>query len=375
MKSADIISLVMSLLGVVSFCAVFTILFGKYVKANVKETKEGKRDIELIDREITEQDVKAKRRKKAGTIISNILFYGFLALITPAFAFALINKAQGNLTGFGNESMLVVASGSMSFKNDANSYLFDEEKQKTYTLDNQFAQYDMIFVTKVHDASDIHLYDVVAFYNRNPAANAIYIHRVIDIKTGSDGVTRYVTRGDANNATDNAGQEQYYATLDDIKGVYNGKKIQGIGMLVMFFQSPHGIITILSVAYSILMFNYLAGKIDKAEEERVQKLSEIVDSVSVKKDPKNLSSAFRETIYYGGYAYHFNEAGFLSKEVAPGSGNNLKKVVTSNGQETSSSFLMGETPIQEEELMDTSSYEEEEQNNEEEIQDTTKDYE
>ena len=146
-------------------------------------------------------------------------------------------------------------------------------------------------------------------------------------------------------------------------------------MLVMFFQSPHGIITILSVAYSILMFNYLAGKIDKAEEERVQKLSEIVDSVSVKKDPKNLSSSFRETIYYGGYAYHFNEAGFLSKEVAPGSGNNLKKVVTSNGQETSSSFLMGETPIQEEELMDTSSYEEEEQNNEEEIQDTTKDYE
>ena len=88
MKSADIISLVMSLLGVVSFCAVFTILFGKYVKANVKETKEGKRDIELIDREITEQDVKAKRRKKAGMIISNILFYGFLALITPAFAFA-----------------------------------------------------------------------------------------------------------------------------------------------------------------------------------------------------------------------------------------------------------------------------------------------
>ena len=59
MTPTEIISLVVTLVGVGCFAAVFTILYGKYSKGAIKEVKSGKRDIELIDQSITEQDIKS----------------------------------------------------------------------------------------------------------------------------------------------------------------------------------------------------------------------------------------------------------------------------------------------------------------------------
>ena len=368
MSSTDIISLVMSLVGVGSFCAVFTILFAKYAKSNIQETKEGKRDIELIDAEITEQDVKTKRMRKAASIAGNVIFYTFLAVIIPLFSVALINKIQGNLVGIGNESMLVVASGSMSYKNEANSsYLENEELRAQYDLDNQFARYDILFVSKVESEDDVHLYDVVAFYNTK--ATAIYIHRITKIDVGSDGTARYTTRGDANNANDPA-----TISFAEIRGVYKGKKIQGLGMIVLFFQSPHGIITVLSVVYSIWMFNHFAGKIEKSEKERTKILSAIISDVDYG-NRKKIASSFEETIRYGGYSYRFNEKGFLGKDDDSSSGDSslTKTVLTPNGT-VSSTYRMGEAPQLEGELEDSDRYDEEEAPLEEDLSDEEKDY-
>lgn len=369
MSPTDIISLVMSLVGVGSFCAVFTILFAKYAKSNIKETKEGKRDIELIDTEITEQDIKTKRRRKAASIAGNVIFYAFLAVILPLFAVALVNKIQGNLVGIGNESMLVVASGSMSYKNEANEdYLENEELRSQYDLDNQFARYDILFVKGVEKEEDIHLYDVVAFYNFN--ADAIYIHRVIKIDVNSSGTTRYTTRGDANNASDAP------ITFAEIKGVYEGKKVPGLGMIILFFQSPHGIITVLSVVYSIWMFNHFASKMEKAERDRTKLLGAIISDVDYGKE-KNIASSFEETIRYSGYSYRFNEKGFLGKDddsSSSGSSSLTKTVSTPSGV-TSSTYRMGETPEMDGELEDTIRYEEDEApSQEEELADEEKDY-
>ena len=43
----------------------------------------------------------------------------------------------------GGNTVMVVATGSMGYKNEANDYLF------TYDLDDQFQQYDIIVLEKV----------------------------------------------------------------------------------------------------------------------------------------------------------------------------------------------------------------------------------
>ncbi len=343
MSPTDIISLVMSLIGVGSFCAVFTILFAKYAKSSIRETKEGKRDIELIDQEITEQDIKTKKRRKAVSIAGNVIFYSFLVLIIPLFGIALVNKVKGNLVGIGDEAMIVVASGSMSYKNEANKdYLEDEQKRKEYNLDNQFSRYDILFMKSVKEESDVHLYDVIAFRN---SKNVTIIHRVVEITVNSSGTAEYKTCGDANPIRDTEP-----ITFSDIKGVYQNKKINGLGMIILFFQSPHGIITVLSVVYSIWMFNHYAGKIEKSEKQRAQLLSAIVSDVSLGKQ-KDLSSNFVETIYYEGWAYRFNEKGFLGKEETnqPADGTLRKVVETPSGSDSKSYDLSPAKELTEEE--------------------------
>ena len=75
----------------------------------------------------------------------------------------------------GNKTIMVVASGSMSKKNDANAYL------NSNNLNNQFQTYDIIVLEKVENASDLNKYDVIAYRN-DQGINVI--HRIIEIEDG-----------------------------------------------------------------------------------------------------------------------------------------------------------------------------------------------
>ena len=72
-----------------------------------------------------------------------------MAIIIPVFALAIVSKVNGNVMMVGGNSIMVVASGSMSEKNKANNYLF------TYNLDNQFQTYDIIGISEVKDKIEI----------------------------------------------------------------------------------------------------------------------------------------------------------------------------------------------------------------------------
>ena len=64
MKSTEIISLVVTFIGIFSFATIFTILYGNYASMSIQELKSGKRDIELIDEVIYERQESVKRRKE-----------------------------------------------------------------------------------------------------------------------------------------------------------------------------------------------------------------------------------------------------------------------------------------------------------------------
>lgn len=299
MTALEIISLAATFAGVACFAAVFTMLYRSYARASITQTESGKRDIELIDRALNDKSEKASRRKKISSVVKTVVFVVFLVLVVPLFVFSLVNRFADGKPVFG-KSIMVVASGSMSEKNEANGYLV------TNDLNNQFAQYDIIVLEQVVSVDELSVYDVIAY--RNDAGINV-IHRIRE-KVASGEQTKFITRGDANNADD-----KYQPSFDDVLGVYRGARLPFVGMFVMFLQSYAGIITVISLFYCLFMIDYVYRKIEKCEDKRISELLGAIESDEL--SAKAMRAEFKETIYYKGYAYRFDENGFIDKTEIP----------------------------------------------------------
>lgn len=297
MTSRDIISIIVTFIGVFSFATLFTILYKSYASSQIAEIKSGKRDIEIIDEVIYERQKHVQNRRKVTALIRTVAFYLIIVTIIPIFTFSLINKFTGNKMMIGGNTVMVVASGSMGYKNEANDYLFN------YNLDNQFQQYDIIVLEKVNK-NQIKKYDVIAYRNDR---DMNIIHRVVGFEYSN--TLRYITRGDIYDSTKT---DVFRPSFDDVIGRYTGKRIPGIGIFIIFLQSYAGIITVVSLVYCLLMVDSISRKIDKVQSERVQKLEEALDYFD-ETTSEALKAEYKETIYYKGYAYSFDENGFIDK--------------------------------------------------------------
>ena len=213
--------------SVAALAIVFTILFVNSYKMSKEEIEQGRRDIEFIDKEI-DIERKARADKINGALVAGKTFGIVVSVVVLAFfIFSVINRINGNKIVIGSSTHIVIETGSMSAKNDVNDYLI------TYNLNNQFGANSIIEVEKVEE-ENLYVYDVVAF--KNDVGQTV-IHRIINVEI-KDGELRYVTRGDANNASDS-----YRPVYEDLIGRYNGNKIDNIGILIIFFQSNAGIVT------------------------------------------------------------------------------------------------------------------------------------
>ena len=94
---------------------------------------------------------------------------------------------------------------------------------------------DVIFI---HEQKDYEIKDVITFHQRG----MIVTHRIV----GKDGET-FTTQGDANNSSDEPIQ------LSDIEGKVVGS-IGGVGKVILFLQTPAGIISLLVVLISLEVF-------------------------------------------------------------------------------------------------------------------------
>ena len=199
----------------------------------------------------------------------------------------------------GDSSAMVVASGSMSNKNVSNEYLFDNN------LDNQFQTFDMIVLKKV-DASYINKYDVIAYRNDKKVN---IIHRIVSIDK-IDGVTRYTTRGDANNSNDS-----YKPRYEDIIGKYSNRRIPTIGIFISFFQSYSGIVTIISIIVCLYFIDRDNRKLIFVEDDRKELLQTVFDVTFMNENTyQDMMSNTETKIYYKGYCYKFAEKEFISKD-------------------------------------------------------------
>lgn len=307
----EIIALVVTIISLLCFCIVFTILFSHYCKASSEEVLSGKKDIELLDSEFLEKK-KKKKESKTRKIVKKVVSYVVLSVLVVFLGLSIYSKANNDVMLFGNSALLTVASGSMSYKNEENTYL------DFNNLDDQFQTYDVIQIEKVKE-EDLKLYDVIAFKNNE---NKIIIHRIIKIESDVLGV-KYTTRGDANNLSD-----EFNPRFENIVGRYTGNRVPIVGIFVLFLQSYSGMVTVVALLYCIYMFDKNYSKLKKNCDDRLNLLLDII------KDPLNVKefkTTYVQYIYYQGNIYEFQDGVFKKK--TDGENNDNTLYVVSNEDE------------------------------------------
>lgn len=95
---------------------------------------------------------------------------------------------------------------------------------------------DLIFVGKA-DPAQLKEGDVIAFME----GSIVVTHRIVEIQTDASGRRSFITKGDANNVAD-----QSPVPEDRLVGVYQSR-IPKVGDVVMFFQTPLGMLLCIGV--------------------------------------------------------------------------------------------------------------------------------
>lgn len=107
--------------------------------------------------------------------------------------------------------------------------------------------------------------DVICYLTSGKAVT----HRIMDITAGEDGLPRYVTQGDANNTAD-----RLAVAADQIEGVWKGGRIGGLGNVILFIQTPVGMILFIfcPLLLFILWDIWHRRRLDKEEAARTARL-------------------------------------------------------------------------------------------------------
>ena len=188
MPKQELISLIITILGVGIFAVLFVFLYSKFVKIQVSEVLSGKEDSVLLTNILKKDEEKLKKSQKHGIIIKWLIYAFLLVIIVPFLITAIISIKNNGVVMIGGRSIMVVASGSMSYKNEVNDYLIENN------LNDQFDTYDIIVIKQVNNSSELELYDTIAYYN----GTENIIHRIVNINDNGT----YITRGDANTSSD-----------------------------------------------------------------------------------------------------------------------------------------------------------------------------
>ena len=238
------------LLAFIIILAVLTIFVFKYQKETLNNIKDGSFDLELFYNYLKERN-KSKIKiisKKTFKIAANIIF----AAIFVSGCYLFIT----NYFNVSTYKVLVVATNSMSFKNESNTYLYEDN------LNNQFSANDIVFVKKVKSISELQVYDVISYLNED---NINIIHRIIAIN-GEE----IITRGDANNTSDEP------ISFKQVVGVYTNFKIPKLGLVVFFLQSYYGYLCVFGIFYALVIYSVVDSKITKLRMVRLNYLKDLV---------------------------------------------------------------------------------------------------
>lgn len=258
MSGYDLYILFLCLIVFTLLTLLFSVMLRYIVKMTIKSIKHG-----LEDERITTEYRKEEKSKPVWDVINKILTGAMLAILFIAFSLSVyIQCCNDRVTG--NISVpKVVLSDSMSYKNNANTYL---EKNQ---LNDQFETFDLIFIEKLPDEFDLKLYDVVVYEHRGK----MIIHRIVGIEEPNEkhpNNRHFSLRGDAVQFSD-----EYPVLYEQMRGVYRGKHVKFVGSFFAFMQSPAGYLCILLIIFAVVATPIAEKKLLKAKKERLMQIGVI----------------------------------------------------------------------------------------------------
>ena len=220
------------------------------------------------------EDNKTKNKKKVKVV--NIILNAICVLIFVFAAYELILKFTNNSIYLFGVRSDVVLTNSMSYKNeDPRIQSFLEGH------DDQLQRGDLVFSTKVKKDTELKVYDIVLFINKDN--NKLTIHRIVEIKDGHDyidGQPRYLIRAD----TANTGSHDGVYKHDEIIAKYKSK-IPVVGYIHNFLTSIFGIILEVGVIVLIVLYQYFDDKyFQKKETDEIAIEQTTTDNQNVDKE-------------------------------------------------------------------------------------------
>lgn len=245
MTSITIITMVVVALLTIIIFGLAWLGWSSCIKSYKMEVDQGKHDNAIL------KDYHSKKKNKL-ELIGIICSYLTIIILAGLFITGAIYRVQGENLVVGNQTALVIKTGSMS--DYYNQELADEHPE--YKI-SQFDVGDIcIFETDFNELVEGEIYG----YKFN---DIIITHRLVEIHEGNI----YEFRGDNNPTSD-----PYYVKGESIIYHYTGNKIPGIGAFILYAQSIFGIwslIGIIGVAVSSELAYHQIDKINKARDKMI----------------------------------------------------------------------------------------------------------
>ena len=136
-----------------------------------------------------------------------------------------------------------------------------------------------LIICKQEDPEEVKVGDIICFFDPAGNGTSTVTHRVETITEDENGGLAWTTKGDANNAADDA-----VVPAGKLVGVYF-TKIHGLGNVVMFMQSTKGlIICVLVPVILLVLFDVIRNRLyEKKKEDETEALMAELNALRAEK--------------------------------------------------------------------------------------------
>lgn len=268
---------IICLIVVIFFAIVFISISALYSRAKKKlyinklEDKNVQKDVDIYYQKIVnskkdnEDLYKTVERRKSNEKkllkFWNVFLTVIYVFVLGFLVYGAVNRIKGTPSFVNNIAPLVIETSSMEAVSSSNTYIKDNNLEGK---ENRLEQYAYITINNNENViNNISTYDVVAFkmpvMQEGKQVNIIVVHRLIEIKTDSNGEKLYTFRGDANPLSL---ASEVNVSKDRIVGVYQSKDYKGaynlgFGYFVVYIQSSIGIITVAVAFLLLVIYSFL----------------------------------------------------------------------------------------------------------------------
>lgn len=138
----------------------------------------------------------------------------------------------------------------------------------TESMEPEIMSGDLIICKKIN-AGDVKEGDVISFFDPEGNGSSVVTHRVIALVIEDGALVGFRTQGDNNDIED-----RLTVPTENLVGIWTGKRLGGMGSLVLFTQSPLGLVIflILPICAFILYEVLRRQKQDQAKQNDIDVL-------------------------------------------------------------------------------------------------------